>query len=643
MSLTLNLTRRSALIQAVLALLFVVLGIWLCDSIRFGIGCAILFWAVSLIALRVDHKYLAVFFTLAIAGASALVNFLLVQLNLNVFDQLASIGAKGNMTYILSILCYFTVIAVIYALTLNVKYAVLFTFAATFVLSTINYFVIEFRGNEIAPSDLFAARTALNVAGNYQFTFPASMIQSWILAVLWNLFVFRSVKLPRPSAKLVFRAVSFLLSIACILFIAGKPQYISHSQWHSQGSAQNGFLLNFVHQFQRFEKPDGYRDFDFPSMEKTYVQTEQPEKKPNVLVIMNEVFADLRCYGGELNTNIPVMPFFDSLTDNTIRGYALASIFGGGTSNSEYEFLTGNSLGFLPSGANGYQQYIEDGSYTINTYMRSLGYYTVAMHPHFPNGWTRSTVWPQMKFDEIHFRDRDGFFEKDNNIRGWISDMEMYDKVLKALKAKPDGKPLFLFGVTVQNHGGYDDPAYTNTVKLSGYSESYPLAEQYLSLVRESDEALQYLLTKLEELDEEVIVLFYGDHQAKIEGSFYEDLNGGSLEDLTSRQKQRMVPFVIWANYDIPEYSVELTSLNYLSNYLLEAAGFPLPPYNQFLKDVEARIPAMNNLGFYSPSAGGFLPYDEAEASEKEILDTYRILQYNAIKGGKNRSQVFFP
>ncbi len=642
MSICLKRSKPSYLLSGAIGAVLVFLGVLFCNSLPFGLACAAVFWACNLITIQVDNPYLAALFTLGIAGASAVVNWLLVQLNLNIISYLYCIGITGKTTYVLSTLCYFVLIAVVYTLTLNMKASVFTSFVITMVLSTIDYFVIQFRGNEIAPSDLFAARTALNVAANYNFTITSAMAHSWMLALLWNFLVIRCVKLPKPSKKIISRAASLILTIACVVFIASKPQYIVYNQWQFWGSARNGFLLNFVYQFQTLEKPEEYKTFDFSAAEEDYAQSEVPEKKPNVLVIMNEVFTDFRCFNGSLNTNIPVTPYFDSLTENTIRGYAIASIFGGGTSNSEYEFLTGNTLGFLPPGANGYQQYVKENSYTLNTYFRSLGYHTVAMHPHYGNGWTRSTVWPWMKFDEIYFRDGVSFSEE-NHIRNWISDMEMYDKVLKAFENKPDDKPLFLFGVTVQNHGDYENIFYQNSVSLEGYSTEYPRAEQYLSLLNESDQALEYLFTKLEEMDEDVIVLFYGDHQPKIETEFYEELNGGDLDDITSQQKNRIVPFVVWANYDIPEATVELTSLNYLSNYLLEAADFPLPPYNQFLKEAEATIPALNALGYYSSSANAFLTYEEAEGTEKEMLTKYQILQYNSLKGGKNRSSVFFP
>ena len=103
------------------------------------------------------------------------------------------------------------------------------------------------------------------------------------------------------------------------------------------------------------------------------------------------------------------------------------------------------------------------------------------------------------------------------------------------------------------------------------------------------------------------------------------------------------VPFIIWANYDIEEKTVDCTSLNYLSVYLMEAAGLPLSPYQEFLRDTEKQIPVINSNGCYSLSEGCFLPISDAQGEEKTALNLYAQLQYNCMFDTKHRSEVFFP
>lgn len=69
----------------------------------------------------------------------------------------------------------------------------------------------------------------------------------------------------------------------------------------------------------------------------------------------------------------------------------------------------------------------------------------------------------------------------------------------------------------------------------------------------------------------------------------------------------------------------------------------PLPSYNQFLKDVQEVIPAMNANGYFSVANKCFVTYDQAESTEKEMLDLYEQVQYNNLFDVENRNEVLFP
>ena len=204
---------------------------------------------------------------------------------------------------------------------------------------------------------------------------------------------------------------------------------------------------------------------------------------------MDESYADLRRLGEHFQTNIDVMPYFDSLQENTIRGFALSSVYGGGTANSEYEFLTGNSLAYLPAGCVAYQQYLPEDAYSMVSSLRDRGYATVAMHPYYASGWMRNKVWPQLGFSETYFLES---FPQQNLVRRFVSDQEMFEKVVRRYETRDRSRPLFLFGVTMQNHGGYRyyGENYMTEVRLRGFTQAYPRAEQYLTLIHETDKAL---------------------------------------------------------------------------------------------------------------------------------------------------------
>lgn len=199
----------------------------------------------------------------------------------------------------------------------------------------------------------------------------------------------------------------------------------------------------------------------------------------------------------------------------------------------------------------------------------------------------------------------------------------------------------------MQNHGGYKEKYdnFTEEVVYQTRLGYYEDANQYLSLVHESDQAIHNLIEYFEKQDVPVEIIFFGDHLPSLQSAFFRSLNGKGISGLTLTQLEQLfsVPFFIWTNYDTEETEVELTSLNYLSTLALTRAGIELPAYNRFLADLMAQVPAMNARAFYSPNSGKFLHYDKAEGTEKEWIDRYNYLQYNEMFDSSHKSRVFFP
>ncbi len=413
--------------------------------------------------------------------------------------------------------------------------------------------------------------------------------------------------------------------------------------WQSEGIRYSGFILDFVSKFKEVSvsKPEGYTTDAIDALADVYGSGDSPseqESRPHVIVIMDEAFPDLSTLG-EFPTNREVAPFISSLKENTISGLALASVYGGNTANSEYEFLTGNSMAWLSPNVVPYQQYIRSSTYSMVSYLKeNYGYQCLAMHPYLSSGWNRPAAYSHLGFDECYFVED---FPQEDYIREYISDREMFEFLVETYEAKKDG-PLFIFGVTMQNHGGYTSDGYTPSVSLE-YPNGFSDVDQYLSLIHETDKAVEYLINYFEGVGEDVVIVFFGDHQPKIDQAFYDAIGAASADTLGGKQKRYEVPFFIWANYDIPESYMACTSLNYLSSYVYEAAGLEQPPYNRFLLEMEAMIPAINANGFYSQEKEGYLPFDEASEEEARWLQQYEMLQYNSLFDRNNRNQTFFP
>lgn len=506
-------------------------------------------------------------------------------------------------------------------------------------LVVINGYVYRLRGKELLFSDIYALNTALNVAGQYSLAMERHTLFAVAAGVL---LLFSGWCLPAAAKPSGLRKKSLLLSVLLMVSFLLSTNNKELIAWNSDGTLMYGYYTNLYISIRDYfvEKPEAYSADSILALEQEYGRDmENPSELPDILVIMNESFVDMRIFRDQLPTNQPVTPFLDALQENMISGYALTSVFGGGTANAEFECLSGFSMEFFPDNSTPYQQYIHDNTFSLSWVLDSAGYNCMATHPYLANGWSRPKVYPAFGFAESTFLED---YPQEDILRYYVSDREMYTYMLQKMDAAGD-VPVFLFGITMQNHGSYETPPqdFTRTIQLENSSQPYPQAEEYLSLIHYSDMALEYLITELEQRPRKTVVLFFGDHLPKLEPEFYAELYGGSFDTLDEQMLNYTVPFFVWANYDIPEETVACTSLNYLGRYLLEAAGIDLPPYYQFLKDAEAVIPAINTMGYYSKTAQTFLPTDAARGEEAEWLSRYEILQYNGMFDN-NPSDVFF-
>ena len=510
-------------------------------------------------------------------------------------------------------------------------------------LAGVNYFVYQFRGNEFSFGDLKGASTGLSVASNYDFVLEDRAVYIIILSILYVTLV-RKINIEFKKKWLV-RLTALAGTLVLSSYISVKSEYTVMESWEQKGTYHNGYILNFVLSIRDsfVSAPEDYSEDAIQALEKQYGTSDNTGSKddPTIIVIMNESFANLNLIG-DITTNEDVTPFLDSMSDNTIKGYTLSSVFGAKTPDSEWEFLTGNSMAFLPSGSVPYQQYVSGDTYSLVSTLKQRGYTCQSMHPYYATGWSRDKVYPLMGFDKSYFIDD---FDQTNIIRQYITDEELYNKIIDQYKAKTSNEKLFIMGVTMQNHGGYTDyyPNFSDSITMTnGY---YSDVNQYLSLIHESDAALEKLITYFQGVDDKVEVVFFGDHQPSVNSNFYRQMNGKGLSGLTLDELEDLfkVPFFIWTNYDSQEKDVQLTSLNYLSTMALEQANIELPTYNRFLKDLMEAVPAMNSRAYYSSASNGFLHYTEASGTEKELLDKYDMLQYNNMFDKKDKSKVFFP
>lgn len=499
-----------------------------------------------------------------------------------------------------------------------------------------NAYVVRFRTNPIVPWDFFSWKTAASVVSNYNFKPDTKMVVVTLIFLAMIVLV-HWLKLKINQMKLWKRLLPVAGVVLVLILFAGRLQdeefQTSHKLYPflftpAHMTNVNGIAVTFVMDlaYVTVEKPKGYDEDKLQALLESY-QTEHTETEdlPNIIVIMNEAFSDVAALGDFTPTE-DYMPYLHSLqegAENTITGTLNVSVCGGNTANSEFEFLTGNTMAFLPQGSIPYQQYITEEIPALPAHLASLGYQTVAAHPYGASGWERDTVYPLLGFADSIFKDQ---YQEASYVRKYVSDDSCVDKIIQVYEQKPENTPLFLFNVTMQNHGGYTEEFenFIPDIKVN-HVKSISL-EQYLSLVKLSDASLERLTSYFAKQEEKTVVVFFGDHQPNdTVASMILKLNGGSVSELDEEElKMRYeVPYVIWANYDIEEETGADTSLNYLAANVLKAAGVPTTDYQNYLLELEKKYPVISAMRV--KKADGT---DTNALAEKEGLAEYQSLQY---------------
>ena len=569
-----------------------------------------------------------------IAGIAAFALSIFGAMNISIVFCDGFIG--GVFLYFVNVAFYLFFAGVGLLISGSMRVSAIIALAVSFVYNLISFIIYSFRGSSLMPTDFLAIGTAVNVASQYKFKLKYQLISGTIMTIAHFILAFKfPIKINLKNKWWKMRACGLLAALLSVGFIVcidysgyDVSVFDQHYANYEHGSAV-GFYVNATKMGLKKTKDYNPKTVDEKLLEYTTNEVKL-EDKPNVIVIMNESFADLKAVG-DFETNIDYLPFFNSLKKNTIKGEVLVSPFGGYTCNTEYEFLTGMNTGLLSSQSIPYMHMINSKMpYTLNTHMKQLGYNVTAIHPYYENGWNRHIVYDYLGFDDfISLEDFYEINESNQYIRSYISDTCNYNTVLKFLYEKEDWEREFIFNITMQNHGGYEYEDFPAEVRLKNMKGKYPKTEQYLTCIKYSDMSLELLINQLKNFKEPVIVVMFGDHLPSVEEEFYEELYGADLDDLTNEELSRryITPFMIWANYDIKEATGVKTSPSFLSNLIMEAAGLPKSRVQLYLDDLNKDVSQLNPLGYYDTDGIWHKHEDLPE------LKHYYDIQYSLLNG----------
>lgn len=569
-------------------------------------------------------------------------------------------GSKMNMmsNMIFFNILYWVIVQVfIDVLTRNMKIGAIVSLVLAYLIGFINDVVYQFRGNYVMFGDLTVVRTALEVAGNYKYNpgvwFWVSLLL--LIAAIGMTVLLKFPKHDKPGRKEVFIRIGIeIILVAGVVFTFSNGILYNNVfgiGWnYNENVKATGYIPYFLSNMNSIQSVEleGYNAAIAEDILSGYeVPAEETHSYPNIIIIQNEAFSDL-AVSYDIETNQDYMPFIRSLTDNTRKGYLNMSITGGPTANTEFEILMRSTLNFLPYGSVPYTQYVDTDLPSIAQVLKNQTepYYTVAYHPYYSSGYRRIGVYGHFGFDEVMFEDN--FIEDypgTDLVRDLLSDSADYRRVEQMYEDFRSGSdaPWFCFNVTIQNHGGYTqdfEPSAEDSVYVTNFAATDSINE-YLSLIKISDDAFRELIEYFEQCNEPTIIAMYGDHQPAFDNEAVRVLGDHIRDGINGEICNYYVPYIIWANFDIEEQDyltdgvLNTLSPNYFASTVFDIAGVELTDYDRYLLEMHEQIPAITALGVWDNEGNYYA--SAAESPYSEDISNMEMVQYNLLFDDDNR------
>lgn len=591
---------------------------------------------------------------------SVLTAFMTEYVSRNDFSGAFSWACTYPRLFFNTVFFIFLASAVLYAFTRRLYISYFSVGIITTVSAAVNYYKTLIRNEPFVPWDITIAGEAAGIMGETEITVSAAVIISLVLLITISagLFTLRKLtkfKITVKYYKTLIAAVPLILLLCCCTFFSFLNEsgfaanQISENKFEMDKSyKRNGFIANFIlnMRYLTIEIPSGYSEQAVNDIVGSIEPHESDSVQPNIIIVMDESFSDISMFENVSFDEDPI-PNLRKLRESSISGFLLSEQFGGGTSRSEFEVLTGNSTNYLPSGSTPYQQYMGSENFpSYVSYLKDKGYTTIALHPYYGKFWARDKIYPLLGFEK--FLDIRSFTGAETQ-KGFVSDSAAIDKIIEQYEQNLSAsKPFFTFLVTMQNHGSYKADQYSpeHRIKISSNSLSADMLGKltsYATGIRDADAALGKLIDYFDNIDDPTIIVFFGDHLGNLGNINESYVKGGYFKNDASDPeyyaKIYSTPFIAWSNYFSVKEDAGLMSMNRLLPYVCNAYSLDCPLYFDFLyqqsdtfKGSAMKI-SLDGLG--NPS------FERSEEQEKDYQN-HRILQYDIMFGSRYAAEKLF-
>lgn len=612
--------------------------------------------------MSIPRASLRVHFILFLLAHAVALFYIVMQVNMSFIETMNWIYIY-NMQFILSFVVIYAIYILVYNLIGKVFLSMVLSSCTLVILGIVNYLKLIFRGDPLYPSD-FTQITHMQsvipmVMDYFSWGYILIITVSIVACIVAGIYMRRYIQ--NVKIHLGIRALLVIGSIF-VLYAYGnfantfmnkvfQKSGVDFVLWNqNENYASNGFVLGFISNLDTtvMEKPKNYSKENMlqiaNDIKKQYsgnIGNQKKKEKPNIIFVMSESFWDPTKVTNLSFSEDPV-PNLHHYIENFPGGQTISPTFGGNTANVEFEALTSYSMSLLKPGSIPYQQVITNKKEipSIPTVLKKEGYYTSAIHSFGRTFFKRDDVYKVLGFDKFNADDTMENVDIDGD---YISDLEMSKEIIAELEKQK--QPTFIHAVTMQNHFPFTEGRFgENLIEISGLEneESKGELETYTEGLRRSDEALQYLIEQLDNLDRPTLLVFFGDHLPSLgtNKSFYKE-NGYITNEKTPSERLAMAqtPLLMYANFDMPNDNLGLVSPIYFSNLIFDYAGLNKSSFYQFLSGLYKEIPVLRDE--LKVDKNGEVINDLTK-KQKEMLEQYKMLQYDLLVGNQYSKEILF-
>ena len=321
-----------------------------------------------------------------------------------------------------------------------------------------------------------------------------------------------------------------------------------------------------------------------------------PQKQaPNIIMLQLESFFD-PTHMIDLEFSEDPVPNFRKLKEQFSSGYLKVPSVGAGTANTEFEVISGMNLEFFGAGEYPYKTILrKTTAESINYDLKDLGYSTHAIHNNKGTFYTRQKVFKMLGFDT--FTSIEYMNIEETTPLGWAKDKYLTKSIVDALKST-EGQD-YIYTISVQGHGDYPTTPVENHSKItvSGLDDTERLTsfEYFTNEIYEMDQFIAELIQALSLINEDIVLVMYGDHLPTLGIEDAELSNGDIFE----------TEYVIWNNFGLEKQDTDIEA------YQLGAH-------------------VLNQLGIHH---GTLINYHQQYKDTPDYLDNLKLLQYDMLYG----------